>query len=504
MTKGYLLGCDIGTYSSKGVLVTTDGKVLFQSSIPHDVSIPKPGWMEHDVDKVWLHDFLFIVKDLLKKSDIDPKEILSIGISSISTAITFLDEDRKSLRPSILYGVDTRASEEVEEIKKDLGTPFVSNQNIPPKIRWVQKNEPEVWAKTKHIYSGHHYLIMKLTGEITQNVLDTLGFYPLYDNDKNKWNEEYFDYFHINPDILPRTVWPTEIAGRVNKEGAQLSGLAEGTPIVGGCNDSSAESVSVGVTDPGDMMQMYGSSNIFYMLFDGPFKGKHIQSFRLMYPDQHGFIGGLGTVGSLTTWFRNNLGYQEAQAEKDGGENAFSAMAKLTAQSKVGANGLVVLPYFSGERNPIFDGYARGMIFGLNLTHTRADIYRAMLESVGYGVRHNMESFWNDNKYPTQIMAIGGGIHNLPWMQIVCDICNFSQNIPEVKVGACYGDAFMAALGIGLYEKGSDVKQWVKVEKTIHPNPEAHEKYNELYQIYRELYPANKELMHRISAIQLR
>ena len=224
MEKGYLLGCDIGTYSSKGVLVTTDGKVLFQSSIPHDVSIPKPGWMEHDPDGVWLHDFLFITKDLLTKSGIDPKEILSVGISSIGTATTLLGEDLKPLRPSILYGVDTRASEEVEEIKRDLGT-FVSNQNIPPKLRWVQKNEPEVWAKTKHIFSGHHYVIMKLTGEITQNLLDTMGYYPLYDNNKNDWNSEYFDYFHIDPAILPRRVWTTDIAGHITKEGAALSGL---------------------------------------------------------------------------------------------------------------------------------------------------------------------------------------------------------------------------------------------------------------------------------------
>ena len=235
-------------------------------------------------------------------------------------------------------------------------------------------------------------------------MLDTIGFYPLYDNDNNKGGRILrllpYRSGHPAPHCLP-----TEIAGRINKEGAELSGLAEGTPIVGGCNDSSSESVSVGVTEPYDMMQMYGSSNIFYMLFNGPFKGEHVQSFRLMYPDQHGFIGGLGTVGSLTTWFRDNLSAQELAAESAGGENSFSALTKLSAQSKVGANGLVMLPYFSGERNPIFDGYARGMIFGLNLTHTRADIYRAMLESVGYGVRHNMEAFWNDNQYPKQIMA---------------------------------------------------------------------------------------------------
>ena len=144
------------------------------------------------------------------------------------------------------------------------------------------------------------------------------------------------------------------------------------------------------------------------------------------------------------------------------------------------------------------------MYFGLNLTHTRADMYRALLESVGYGIRHNMEGFWNVGLFPKHVIAIGGGVYNQPWMQIVCDICNFPQEIPEVKIGACYGDAFMAAKGIGLYENPTDVKQWVKIEKVIYPNEEAHEKYSELYQIYRDLYPANKELMHRISAIQLR
>ena len=178
MEKGYLLGCDIGTYSSKGVLVDTKGKVLFTSSIPHKVSIPKPGWMEHDPDDVWLHDFLYIVKDLLQQSEIDPKEIIGIGISSISTAMTLLDKDRKPLRPSILYGVDTRATEEVKEIINDLGV-FVSNQNISPKMRWVQKNEPEVWEKTRYIFSGHQYLVMKLTGESPRIVWMLVVLLPL-------------------------------------------------------------------------------------------------------------------------------------------------------------------------------------------------------------------------------------------------------------------------------------------------------------------------------------
>ena len=195
----------------------------------------------------------------------------------------------------------------------------------------------------------------------------------------------------------------------------------------------------------------------------------------------------MATVGTLTTWFRNQLGCQETAAEKSGGANAFAALSELASQSRVGANGLIMLPYFCGERTPIFDGNACGMYFGLNLTHTRADMYRAMLESVGFGIRHCMEDFQKERMIPEHIYAVGGGSRNLPWMQIVCDICNFEQEIPVEKIGSCYGDAFLAAVGIGLYEKISDVKRWVKIETVLKPNPEAHAEYEKFYKIYRQL-----------------
>ena len=503
MQKGYLVGIDIGTYSSKGVIVTTDGVVVEKSSIPHKVSIPKPGWMEHDADDVWMHDFLFVLKDLLSKTGIDPKEILSLGVSSIASATLLLDQDKNPVRPSILYGVDTRTTGEVEEIKRDLGI-FITNQNIPPKLRWVQKNEPDVWKKTRYIMSGHHYIIMRLTGEINQNINDMGNYFPLFDDEKLTWNPEHFNYFNVTEDMLPTPVWSHEIVGRIDKQGAQLTGLLEGTPIVAGANDSAVEAISGGVVLPGDMMQMYGSSNIFFLITDGPFNGKNLFSRRSMTKDLYGLGGGLATVGSLTTWFRNELGAPETEAEKNGGENAFGALAKLTAQSKLGANGLIMLPYFSGERNPIFDGNACGMFFGLNLTHTRADMYRAMLESVGFGIRHCMEDFWAEGLPIKHIYAVGGGVYNLPWMQIVSDICNFTQEIPVEKVGSAYGDAYLAAMGIGLFDKIADIKQWVKIETVVKPNLEAHEKYEEYYQIYRSLYPVNKELMHQLVAIQKR
>ena len=499
MSDGYLMGVDIGTASSKGVLALPDGTIVARSSIPHQVSMPHPGWLEHDAEDVWMHDFVFIARDLIKQSGVDPKEVLALGVSSICSALLLLDENRKPLRPAILYGVDTRASKEVDEIIKDLGT-FVTNQKITPKLRWVQKNEPEVWAKTRHLFSGHHYIIMKLTGRICQNRNDLHNYYPLIDEQITNWVPDHFDYFDVNEDILPEIVWTTDVVGNITREGAELSGLAAGTPVIGGTNDSAAEALSAGASIPGDMMMMYGSSHIYDLVVDQFISSEKYMTRRLNIPDRFGLGGGLATAGSLTAWFRDQFGKPEKDAQANGGPNAYTALAELAPQSPIGANGLIMLPYFSGERNPIFDGNALGMYFGLNLTHSRADMYRAMLEAVGFGIRHCLEQFEGDDLSAEEIYAIGGGVRNLPWMQIVSDICNMRQHIPAEKSGSCYGDAFLAGYGIGLFDEITDVKKWVKHERTIQPNSEAHAAYQPFYEIYRSLYPANRDLMHRLSA----
>ena len=501
MADKYLMGIDIGTASSKGVLVRPDGTITARSSIPHEVSMPHPGWLEHDADDVWLHDFIFVAKDLLSRSGINPKQVLALGVSSIASALLLLDKYREPLRPAILYGVDTRASQEVEEIKRDLGT-FVTNQNITPKLRWVQKNEPAVWAKTCHLFSGHHYIVMKLTGRICQNRNDLHNYYPLIDERIDHWIPAYFEYFNVDDNLLPEIVWTTDIAGYITKEGAALSNLAEGTPVIAGTNDAAAEALSAGVADPGDMMMMYGSSHIYDLVVDHYIRSRKYLTRRLNIPQRFGLGGGLATAGALTAWFRDQLGQPELHAQESGGPNAYAALAKLAGQSAIGANGLVMLPYFSGERNPIFDGNALGTFFGLNLTHTRADMYRAILEAVGFGIRHCLEQFESDNLKAKVIYAAGGGVRNLAWMQIVSNICNMPQHIPVEKIGSCYGDAFLAGYGIKLFGDIADVKDWVRIESTIEPSLDAHTAYEPFYEIYRALYPANKNLMHRLSALQ--
>jgi xylulokinase len=208
----------------------------------------------------------------------------------------------------------------------------------------------------------------------------------------------------------------------------------------------------------------------------------------------------MSTSGSLTKWFRDHFAPLEVQAEKAGGENAYAALARLAAASPVGANGLVMLPYFSGERTPILDPDARGVIFGLGLNHTRSDVYRAILESVGYGIRHNLDRMKEEGGAPKRILAVGGGTSNALWMQIVSDIAGIEQHIPHERMGACYGDAFLAGVGVGLFSGTAEAARRVEIEQVVRPQSSAHPTYDEYYRIYQELYRNTAPLMSRLAA----
>ena len=231
----------------------------------------------------------------------------------------------------------------------------------------------------------------------------------------------------------------------------RLTGLAAGTPVITGTADAAAEAISAGLANPGDLMVMYGSSIFFILKTDRLYNSPHFWGTRFLEPDTYAVAGGMSTAGSLTRWFRDNFAAGEVAAESAGGENAYAALAELAAASPPGARGLVALPYFAGERTPIFDPDAKGLLVGLTLSHTRGDVYRALLESVGYGIRHNLDAMRAEGMAPARILAVGGGTLNRAWMQMVSDIAGIEQHIPAQQIGAAYGDAFLAGVGIGMF-----------------------------------------------------
>jgi xylulokinase len=228
-------------------------------------------------------------------------------------------------------------------------------------------------------------------------------------------------------------------------------------------------------------------------------KTERFWSYNYLEEGAYAFLGGMSTSGSLTTWFRDQLSQYEVELEKEGSENAYAALARQAACSPPGSNGLIALPYFEGERTPLHDPKARGMWFGLNLRTTKGDLYRSLLEGVAFGIRNNFDMMASEGVRPNRILAVGGGTKNPLWLQIVSDVCNLQLTVPEQQIGASYGDAFLAAVGIGLYKNLSEIKNWAKVKEVVNPNEANRAIYNFNYEIFRSLYPANKEIMHRLA-----
>jgi xylulokinase len=335
MEKKYLLGVDIGTYSSKGVLVNKNGEVVADHVIQHGMSMPAPGYFEHDADGVWWHDFVEIVRSLLAKSGIQPVQILGVGTSAIGPCVLPIDGQGRPLRAGILYGIDTRASKEVEHLENELGREHIfqrsgthlDSQASGPKILWIRNNEPQIYEKTRWFLTSQAYLVYRLTGVPSIDNYSASGYAPLFDIYDFGWYEDAAR--HITPtDRLPKASWSCEIVGEVTDQAARQTGLAVGTPVITGTIDAAAEAISAGLAEVGDMMIMFGSSIFFIMKTAELLKTQHFWSANFLERKTSAFMGGMSTSGSLTTWFRDQFARAEAEHELSGGENAYAILAK--------------------------------------------------------------------------------------------------------------------------------------------------------------------------------
>ena len=485
------LGIDVGSYESKGVVVNQEGKVIAFASIGHVLSVPEPGHVEHDADGVWWHDVKFISQKLLSFPEVDSKEIKAVGISSIAPCVLPIDAHGRPLRPGILYGIDNRATIQIDCLEKKYGEKKIydvcgqklSAQSAGPKILWLHDNEPDVWKKTWKILTGSGYIVYKLTGNCVLDRYTASAYSPLFDIHTLEWSTEFEE--EIPGRLLPELRWTNSIAGYVQIAASEETGIPAGIPVITGTADAASESISAGLADIGDTMLMYGSSTFLIQKTEKLVLSSSYTGTVFLQEGHYVQTGGVSTAGSLTRWFRDQLGQEELRVEKEKGINAYTSLAELAAKSPMGANGLMILPFFSGH---VTNPKATGVIYGLNLTHTRPDIYRAILESIGYLIRENIEGMIELGGIPAKVFAVGGGLKNRLWLQIVSDITAIPQFIPDCTYGASYGDAFMAALGTGEYQSITDIGEWVKVKEIINPDRERHEFYNEKFAEFQKLY----------------
>jgi xylulokinase len=506
--RDLLLGIDVGTYESKGVLCTSDGQVVAHAAVGHELSIPHPGWAEHDAEGVWWRDFVFLCRELLASPGASTGRVAGVGVSAIAPCVLPIDRAGRPLRAGILYGVDTRTKDEIAELEGRFGRETIfsrsglnlSTHAAGPKILWIKNHEPEIWKNAAVFLTASGYLVFKLTGERVIDIYTAGAYAPLFDGQRNAWDAEMAAPI-VPLEKLPRLLWSMQIAGSVTEEAARQTGLPAGTPVVAGTADAAAEALSAGLSQPGDLMLMYGSSQFFLLKMDRLVASRKFWGHAFLEPGSYSVTAGMSTTGSLTRWFRDNFGEAERAIEQTGGRKAYEALADLAAQSPRGARGLVALPYFSGERSPVNDPDARGLVIGMTLAHTRADLYRAFLEGIGYGIRHVIDALREDGVSPARILAVGGGTKNPLWLSIVSDIARIDQYVPDQTYGAAYGGAFMAGVGLGWYTQTSDITSWIHYERLVASDPEAHAFYEDYYQVYRQLYSDNAEAMHRLAQL---
>lgn len=506
MQAKYLLGFDVGTYESKGVICDFNGGILAKASSRHVLKSPKPGWAEHDPIGDWWFDFKTIVRKLLDSAGINAKEIAAIGVSAIMAAITPVDEDFNPLRNAILYGIDTRCMEQAARLNAEIprekllafGGPCTV-EHFGPKILWIRENEPEVFAKAKMFTVAAGFLTGKLTGVNCTDRYSIKSCVPMIHPQSFEWDDE------MCARICPKERMPvvaestSTVVGCVTAKAAQETGLAEGTPVICGTTDAGAEAVSVGVTDVNDVMLMYGSTAFYAAITDRilPNSGS-LWCDEYVLDHLYSYTGGMATTGSLTRWLLDNLAPELVAREKRGEINAYDTLFAEADSIPLGSDGLICLPYFQGERMPIQDPLAKGVFFGLSLRHTRGHLVKAVFEGIAYGIDQNFALLREAGIPITTVTAVGGGTKTPLWLQVVSDVCGVRQIVPEVTIGASFGDALLAGLGIGAISSPEAIKRMVRIKRVVEPDAARHAAYAPYKQAYRALYERTKDIMHTL------
>lgn len=500
------MGIDTGTSETKGVLIDIDANIIAQSTAQHEAMNPFTNAYEYDAEKDWWGDFCTVSKDLIAKSGVDPRDIKAVTTSALGLCCVAVDENCVPTRYAISYGIDGRAEKQMRDLEAEWGQEFIDrvfgrqlcSSDVPPKIRWIQENDPEAYARAAKFINSSTYITAKLTGEY---YIDTFlgmagGFKPLYGENGHPTEETCKGI--CRPDQLATIAEETDVIGYVTAQAAAETGLAEGTPVTPGGDDSACEAISCGIGKMGDLILQFGSTIYMFLLCDHLVMDPRVWHEEFIIPGTCDVSGATNTAGSMTKWLRDTMFQDLLAAENAGGENAFSVMARMAADVPVGSNGLVCLPYFAGERTPIDDPNARGAFLGLTINHTREDMLRAGLEGVAYSINQHFRIFEEDGIPIGRVLVAGGGTKNDAWMQIVADVTGKTLLVPAITIGASYGDAMMAAIAAGYWADFDELASKVKIAKTFEPNAENYEAYKKYQAIFDELYPATKELAHQL------
>lgn len=509
MSDSCFLGLDVGSSSTKVILIDAVGKVLAVDAPEYAFRTPKPLWAEADPEDWWKATIAGI-KSVLAKAGKTGSDVAGIGLSGQMHGLVMLDAEGKVLRPCIMWN-DQRTAAECAEITKAIGREKIlavtGNPVLPgftaPKILWVRKNEPEVYAKCAKVLLPKDYIRYRMSGVFATEVSDASGM-SLLDVPKRKWSSEMLDGCGIPASWMADVTESPDISSTLSAEAAALTGLVAGTPIAGGGGDQAAQAVGCGIVEEGLISATFGTSGVVFA-HSKEYRGEpdgRLHAFCAAVPGEWHLMGVMLSAAGSLQWFRDALGAEEIAQHKAGGKHPYAKFDEMAATIPAGSNGLLFLPYLSGERTPYPDPYARGAFVGLTLRHGKAHMVRSVLEGITFGMLDSVELMRALGITSRTIIASGGGARSSIWRQMMADIFNTPIALVNATEGAAYGAALLAAVGTKTYpDVRTAAKTCIATTMAAQPGADA-PVYAKYYPRYRALYPALKNEFRSIADVE--
>ncbi|MHB1459607.1 MAG: xylulokinase [Armatimonadota bacterium] len=505
----YFLGIDIGTSGTKTLLIDIEGNKIASATDTYALRTPKPLWAEQDPED-WWKATASTVRSVLSKSGINPSEVEGIGLSGQMHGAVFLDADNRVLRPSIIW-CDQRTQAECDWITNQIGreriVELISNPVLTGftagKIIWVRNNEPEIYKQIKKVLLPKDYVRFRLTGEFASEVSDASGT-ALFNVRKRQWSNEMLDGAGIPREWMPKVYESPEISGRVSESTSNETGLKAGTPVVGGGGDQASGAVGSGIVETGIVSSTVGTSGVVFAFADEPVvdPSLRVHTFCHAVPDKWHVMGVMLSAGGSLRWYRDTFADAEVSVAGISGVDPYELISAEVASVEAGAEGLMFLPYLTGERTPHPDPNARGVFFGATLRHNKAHFARSVYEGVAFGLRDSFEIFKGMNVPIDQVRSSGGGARSDVWRQIQADITGMEHVLINIDEGPAFGVALLAAVGTGAFTSVEEAcRSTIKVTSSTKPDAKNVDMYNRYYQVYKNLYPALKDQFKAISDI---
>ena len=496
----YLIGADIGTSGTKTVLFDENLNETASSTVEYPMYQPQNGWAEQDPED-WYNAVIKTIKTVIEKSGVKGEDIKGIGLSGQMHGLVMLDKDNKVLRPSIIW-CDQRTEKECKQITELVGAERLIEITANPaltgftasKIMWVKNNEPLLYEQCRHILLPKDYVRFMLTGEYATEVSDASGM-QLLDVPNRCWSDEVLNKLGIERSLLGKVYESCEVTGYITQEIADITGLAKGTPVVGGAGDNAAAAVGTGIVTEGAAFTTIGTSGVVYAHTDKPKIDKkgRVHTFCCAVPGCWHVMGVTQAAGLSLKWFKDTLFKDIIARSEQNGADPYVEINGLANSSPIGANRLIYLPYLMGERTPHLDADCRGVLFGLSASHTQGDILRAVMEGVSFSLADCKDILEEMGIIANDMTACGGGSASDVWAKILADCYGCDIKRLGSTQGPALGAAILAGVGAGIFKDvRSACTQFIKPDNSVKFSPENNIKYKNIHSLYKRLYTSLK------------